>query len=1142
MLVSISTTTRPAPDLLTLLGLDPKSTRSVDLGFGLAHLFCPDLRHDRCEVALAVEWAPQSWFQKRIRTQLAPKHFEAEANDRPFAGVSALSLALSMLFDNTLNRICPARPELVDHALHLEIEFPAVRAEIHGKSWSDLLAPLGFEVELRPLLSRPDALYHSLRLKTHQPLGEALRSIVYLAPVMDPGPWYGMTPVDSVSAVENWIRQLKTPAPLDPSIQSWILARWKQILKPIEMITHLDRLNISCQQWQLSQLPEISRKHDPAATEINAPVVSKKGGDSGKQILEWLDTLRPEPDPVENSSLIQKLHDPALIVISGGDHDTRQAVTERLFREEERMFVDDLYQWIPKDNPVGDGQIDSDLEEVFLSIVRLRLKRNRMTVIDIEGRSRDFRNELVRLGKRYHLPPVWIVLCPGGTPPAENFERKCRQEGFREVWFADSEQPRKLEVVRRKSPTLFLNWKGPFDIIGDVHGCFEELLNLLKLLGYSWEGDPWKPEAGLKLKITPQRFPVFVGDLVDRGPYPKETLKLVMHLCRTGQAGAVPGNHDEKIARALSGAQFRKRDEDFIRTLESALEDGNDFAEAVSAWIHSLPSHMALDEGKLVVAHAGSKRSHQGRNSNSIREFCLYGATTGRKDEHGLPERLNWAAEYDGPAWVIYGHTPVSAPRWENRTVNIDTGCAYGGYLTGLRYPEMETVSEPARKEYAVSKRRLPLNHVLRRKVAAPLEGRGPSEENNDRSLKSAGSWGEWKYRTWEDFVRLEEVDAGRRGVIALRGEKVRAAIDWLKENHWSEEVEGYVPPSVVAAEANSSSSELECPSSVFRYLKNNRSRMAVCSSWSPGPTSILKLKRDSATGAKRGSVLARLEKALGSSGFWERTSASQALFEMVVHDRSGRGRHNPSEKKFQDWVGESQALAEVGMFDTRAVLERINRAMEHGNDLLALAARYQKTRERLAQFSHWVDSFLHIDSDDHSSTCIHQLRLLATDQDVVLELDHDRQEFLLGYDSLRKVDPKLFVERRVYRVLLEDSVAMEQTIEKWKQETSSGVWGWQIYPFEGAPAGKRGWIQPAIKCRGLEALQRIYGLDFIQDESFETNRRRSIAARRTQAAREWALALEWLNRWKNGEPVWRLHECLVGILAVKAEPTDPRL
>ena len=103
-----------------------------------------------------------------------------------------------------------------------------------------------------------------------------------------------------------------------------------------------------------------------------------------------------------------------------------------------------------------------------------------------------------------------------------------------------------------------------------------------------------------------------------------------------------------------------------------------------------------LDRGKLVVAHAGLKQEMQGRGSGGVREFCLYGESTGETDEFGLPVRLDWAAEYRGPAMVVYGHTPVVEPRWLNNTVNIDTGCVFGGKLTALRYPEREFVSVPA--------------------------------------------------------------------------------------------------------------------------------------------------------------------------------------------------------------------------------------------------------------------------------------------------------------------------------------------------------------------------------------------------------------------------------------------------------------
>ena len=91
---------------------------------------------------------------------------------------------------------------------------------------------------------------------------------------------------------------------------------------------------------------------------------------------------------------------------------------------------------------------------------------------------------------------------------------------------------------------------------------------------------------------------------------------------------------------------------------------------------------------------------YQGRGSRRVREFALYGETTGETDEFGLPVRGAWALDYRGPATVVYGHTPVPEPEWLNNTINIDTGCVFGGELTALRWPERELVSVPAAREY----------------------------------------------------------------------------------------------------------------------------------------------------------------------------------------------------------------------------------------------------------------------------------------------------------------------------------------------------------------------------------------------------------------------------------------------------------
>ncbi len=135
---------------------------------------------------------------------------------------------------------------------------------------------------------------------------------------------------------------------------------------------------------------------------------------------------------------------------------------------------------------------------------------------------------------------------------------------------------------------------------------------------------------------------------------------------------------------------------------------GHPFCKELADFLDGLVSHYVLDDGKLVVAHAGMKEEMQGRGSGKVRDFALYGETTGETDEFGLPVRYDWAKEYRGQAMVVYGHTPVPEPEWLNRTVNIDTGCVFGGKLTALRYPEKEFVSVPAARTYCEPARPVP--------------------------------------------------------------------------------------------------------------------------------------------------------------------------------------------------------------------------------------------------------------------------------------------------------------------------------------------------------------------------------------------------------------------------------------------------
>ena len=273
-----------------------------------------------------------------------------------------------------------------------------------------------------------------------------------------------------------------------------------------------------------------------------------------------------------------------------------------------------------------------------------------------------------------------------------------RKEGFRRVHELHGvDEIEAATVGREKSWTDLRELTGPFDIVGDVHGCASELRTLLAELGWQLELD----DAGLAVGAAhPEgRTAVFVGDLVDRGPDTPGVLRLVMGMVAAGTALCVSGNHEAKLVRALRGAKVKVA-HGLAESLDQLAAQPEEFRDAVLAFMDGLISHYVLDDGGLVVAHAGLKEAYHGRASGRVRSFALYGDTTGETDEFGLPVRYPWAREYRGRAMVVYGHTPVPEAEWVNNTICLDTGVVFGGTLTALRYPERELVSVPAEQQW----------------------------------------------------------------------------------------------------------------------------------------------------------------------------------------------------------------------------------------------------------------------------------------------------------------------------------------------------------------------------------------------------------------------------------------------------------
>lgn len=365
------------------------------------------------------------------------------------------------------------------------------------------------------------------------------------------------------------------------------------------------------------------------------------------------------------------------------------------------------------------NQYFSDIEIVDSTDLKLmedRLKNKLFTMVNqIDLQPKPFQI-LARLAKKYHCKPVAIVfnidekvlknyanepihLIRKQINQVKTFTKNHKYNGIRKVYKLDSiEKISESTLFRYKLWCNKQNEPGPFDIIGDIHGCAEELEQLLLKLNYQVETGEKFP-FGYQITPPNNRKAFFVGDLTDRGPDSPKVLRMVMSMVKQKKAFCVRGNHDDKLYRQLLGKNV-KLQHGLETTVEQLDKEPLEFVEQARDFLGKLANHYVLDNGDLVIAHAGLQESMHGRDSGKVNSFCLYGETTGKIDEFGYVERLNWAADYRSETAVVYGHTPQGKAVWQNNTMNIDTGCVFGGWLTALRYPEREVVQVKAIEEH----------------------------------------------------------------------------------------------------------------------------------------------------------------------------------------------------------------------------------------------------------------------------------------------------------------------------------------------------------------------------------------------------------------------------------------------------------
>ncbi len=839
----------------------------------------------------------------------------------------------------------------------------------------------------------------------------------------------------------------------------------------------------------------------------------------------------------------------ALVVLVGASGSGKSTFAKKHFRATEILSSDAFRGMVSDDE--NDQSATTDAFAALHYLARTRLRRGKLVVVDATNVQKEARAPLLALAREGHCVPVAIVLdlpetvCVErnatrpdrafGARVVRNHARELRRslrhlkdEGFRHVHVLSSVD--EVEAATIERVPLWNDKKtehGPFDVIGDVHGCHDELVALLERMGWQRSGTDTAPA----MKHPAGRKAIFLGDLVDRGPKVVPVLELVMNMVESGDAYCIPGNHEEKLRRKLAGREVKVA-HGLAETLAQLEPAGEAFRDRVRAFIDDRISHYVLDDGKLVVAHAGLKEELQGRASGKVRAFCLFGETTGEIDEYGLPVRADWARDYRGKACVVYGHTPVPSAEWVNGTICIDTGCVFGGELTALRWPEKELVSVPAQRMY----------WEPARPIAKPSANVAPRETGVlDR----------------DDVAGKRFLETRHHPPITLREENTSAALEvmsrWAVDPRWLV----YLPPTMSPAEAAKDEGFLEHPREVFAYYRAQGVTEVVCEEKHMGSRAVLVVCRDPAVAltrfgldaAARGvittrtgrpffadasglerAVLDRIAAAAEKAGLWDELATDWMVLDAEILPWSG---------KAQELLRHQYApVATAGEATVGAAVSALARTASPG-----AAALGEKLAGRLAAVRAFRDAYRRYSWDVTSieDWKVAPFHLLASEGTVHVERDHPWHMTTLA----RLADVEPLVRKTPWQlVTVDDPASVESGVRFWTELTAAGGEGMVTKPraFLARAPGGGTLVQPALKCRGREYLRLIYGPDYLAPESFERLRVRNVGTKRSLALRELALGLEALHRFVEREPLHRVHECVFGVLALESVPVDPRL
>lgn len=844
-----------------------------------------------------------------------------------------------------------------------------------------------------------------------------------------------------------------------------------------------------------------------------------------------------------------KLPEISLVLLVGASSSGKSTFAKKYFLPTE-VISSDYCRALVSDDENNLSATDAAFE-VLHFLASKRLKLGKLTVIDALNLRKEDRAKLIQLAKDNYALAAAIVL---ETPIRQLFDRHdtrtdrnfgknvlerqyddfkrslktIKKEGFSYVHFVNPEE--ELKIVRQKLWNNKKEERGAFDIVGDIHGCFDELTELLEKLNYKIER---KSDGHFEVQNPENRRVIFLGDLTDRGNKSPDVLRLVMDMVKAEKAFCICGNHDEKLNKFLMGKNVNLN-HGLDKTVQQLESTSKEFRNEVKEFLNGLIAHYVLDDGKLVVAHGGLPEEMHGRAAAAVRAFCLFGETTGEIDEFGLPVRYNWAKNYKGKAMVVYGHTPIPDIEWLNNTLNIDTGCVFGGKLTALRYPEKEIVSVEAKQVYS-----------------EPVRPIQPTKEQLSAQQE------------FDDLLDIDIINGKKlietkfHNKVIIREENAVAALEVMSRFAMNPKWLIYLPPTMSPPETSKLPNYLEHPTEVFNYFIKNGVTQVICEEKHMGSRAIaivckepdVAKKRFGLLNASLGTVYTRtgrkffeqdktekeflemLNKALTASNFWKKFNTDWVCLDGELMPWSAKAK--------ELLIKQYAAVGSAATTGLNSTIEALTKAKQRGIEIADLIGKYT---ERKVQIEKYITSYRNYcrETNGLEGLVYAPFHILATESKTYFDKQHPWH--LENIQSFCDHDKNHLMVTANILVDLQNQDSVQQAIDWWTTLTSKGGEGMVVKPLDYITSFKGKTVQPAMKVRGSEYLRIIYGPEYDTTKNIEVLKERNVKVKRDLAIKEFTLGLESLDRFVNNEPLRRVHECVFGVLALESESVDPRL